>query len=326
MNRLSYLIRNWTMALAMILGALIYAILCLTGLNGERGSFIWTNMGDVMMLLMFAMLFFTFCKVSPTSLRPHAWHWWLLLIQATLSVLIVLILPFFASSSLSLLLQGALVCIIAPTATAAAVVTGKLGGNEAQVTTHTLLSNILAALLIPPAFSLVTHSAHGDFLSQLLTLLSHVTPLLLLPLFLAWFVRYFVPRLHNLILTHCHDAAFYIWCVNLVLVMMDSFHIMLTARQSVGTKIGIALAGLLICALLFFLGKQVGSRYGSRTDAGQALGQKNTLFGIWVSSLYLNPISSLAPCSYIVWQNIFNSWQVARHNRRSEPTKESTLR
>ena len=319
MSKVTYLIRNWTMAMAMVLGALIYAVLALLGLNTERGAVIWNNMGDLMMAMMFLMLFFTFLKVSPRALLPHRWHLWLLLIQAALSVLLVLALlssPVQGWAGGGLMLQGALVCVIVPTATAAAVVTGKLGGSEAQVTTQTLLSNILAALLIPPMFSLVSSRGQGDFLPQFVSLLTHVTPLLLLPLVLAWAIKFLWPRLHRALLDRCHNAAFDIWCVNLVLVMMDSFHILITAPQSVATKVGLAVSGLVVCIVLFAVGKRVGALYGVKTNAGQALGQKNTLFGIWVSSLYLDPLSALAPCSYIVWQNIFNSWQVARYNAR----------
>ena len=31
--------------------------------------------------LIFLMLFLTFCRIVPRDLKPHRWHWWLLLIQ-----------------------------------------------------------------------------------------------------------------------------------------------------------------------------------------------------------------------------------------------------
>jgi bile acid:Na+ symporter, BASS family len=40
------------------------------------------------------------------------------------------------------------------------------------------------------------------------------------------------------------------------------------------------------------------------------LGQKNTVLAIWMAVTYLNPLSSVGPCSYVVWQNIINSWQL----------------
>ena len=45
-------------------------------------------------------------------------------------------------------------------------------------------------------------------------------------------------------------------------------------------------------------------------SGGQALGQKNTILAIWMAHTYLNPLSSVAPGSYVLWQNIINSWQL----------------
>ena len=52
------------------------------------------------------------------------------------------------------------------------------------------------------------------------------------------------------------------------------------------------------------------SAYDDRISAGQALGQKNTVLAIWMACTYLNPLSSVAPGSYVIWQNLFNSWQL----------------
>lgn len=60
--------------------------------------------------------------------------------------------------------EGAMVCLICPTATAAAVITGKLGGSVSALTTYTLLSNILAAVAVPLLFPLVEPHADLSFL------------------------------------------------------------------------------------------------------------------------------------------------------------------
>ena len=67
---------------------------------------------------------------------------------------------------------------------------------------------------------------------------------------------------------------------------------------------------LIACALQFFLGKRIGSVYGDRISAGQALGQKNTVLAIWMASAYLHPSAVIAPGAYVLWQNLFNSWQL----------------
>ena len=61
---------------------------------------------------------------------------------------------------------------------------------------------------------------------------------------------------------------------------------------------------------VFFCPKAVGYHYGDSISAGQALGQKNTVVGIWLTIAFLNPIASIAPCAYVVWQNLINAWQL----------------
>jgi BASS family bile acid:Na+ symporter len=48
------------------------------------------------------------------------------------------------------------------------------------------------------------------------------------------------------------------------------------------------------------------------------VGQKNTIFAIWLSLNFLNPIASIAPTAYIVWQNLANSWQMWKHERKAK--------
>lgn len=47
--------------------------------------------------------------------------------------------------------------------------------------------------------------------------------------------------------------------------------------------------------------------YDDKTDC---LCQKWTLLAIWVAYTYLSPVISIAPSSYILFQNIVNSWQL----------------
>ena len=67
---------------------------------------------------------------------------------------------------------------------------------------------------------------------------------------------------------------------------------------------------LVVTFVLFAIGKSIGRRYDDSVCGGQALGQKNTIVGIWLALTYLNPLSSIAPCAYVVWQNMLNSWQL----------------
>ena len=96
---------------------------------------------------------------------------WLLLIQFVSCVVIASLLLFLPLNEYwSVALEGTMVCLICPTATAAAVITGKLGGSAASLTTYTLLSNLLAAVIVPLVFPLVEPSdmAFGESFLRIL--------------------------------------------------------------------------------------------------------------------------------------------------------------
>jgi BASS family bile acid:Na+ symporter len=82
------------------------------------------------------------------------------------------------------------------------------------------------------------------------------------------------------------------------------------AQTSIWMLLAIALLGLVICIVQFAVGRFIGHYFNHTQEAGQALGQKNTAFAIWLSSTYLNPLSSVGPGCYILWQNIINSVEI----------------
>lgn len=266
--------------------------------------------------LIFAQLLLTFCKVEVHELKPKAWHGWLLLFQ-TVSCLVVaaLLVCCPMEEVYREVFEGAMVCLICPTATAAAVITGKLGGSASSLTTYTLLSNLLAAMAVPLVFPLVEPHAEITFFAAFLKILSKVFPLLLLPFFMAWFLRAFVKKVHRYLLEF-HDAAFYLWAVALAIVSGQTVRSLVNSDAPVFVEVLIALAGLITCCIQFYLGKRIGGHYNDRISGGQALGQKNTVLAIWMAYTYLNPLSSVGPGSYVLWQNIINSYQLWKKRRK----------
>jgi BASS family bile acid:Na+ symporter len=88
----------------------------------------------------------------------------------------------------------------------------------------------------------------------------------------------------------------------------------------------IALASLVVCCLQFYIGRITGKKYGDKISGAQGLGQKNTVLAIWMALTYLNPIASIGPAAYIVWQNSINSMQLyykARDDQRNPKDSES---
>ena len=152
----------WLLPVAMTLGTLLY----LAFANIEAlGSFRHTALilvETLMPVSVFATLFFTFCKVNIRDMKPRPWHAATLILQTVLCLgCAFLIIKFLKPATFSeLVAEGVLACLLSPTATAAAVVTGKLGGNAASISTYTLESNLLSALLVPLLCPLIHHAGN----------------------------------------------------------------------------------------------------------------------------------------------------------------------
>ncbi len=137
-------LKNWTLPLAMFAGAIGYFLLANVTILGRQNLFVNWLIAVLTPFLIFAQLLLTFCKIEPKELLPKAWHVWLLSIQAVSSGIIALLLIFCPmEEAYRDIFEGAMVCLICPTATAAAVITGKLGGSASTLTTYTLLSECI---------------------------------------------------------------------------------------------------------------------------------------------------------------------------------------
>lgn len=309
-------LKNWTLPVAMCVGALTYLLFARVPLLYPAKPFVLELTGYITPTLIFTMLFVTFCKVSLRELRPRCWHLWLLLFQiATCLSMAALLLTLPLPPERKVIAEAAMVCLICPTATAAAVITGKLGGNASSLTTYTILSNLCTAVVVPVLFPLVEPHEGLSFLPAFWIILCKVFPLLICPFLAALAVRTFLPRVLDAVI-RLRDLAFYLWSIALAIVVAQTIRSVVHSEADGYTLLYISLAGLVTCCLQFFLGKQIGGHYADRISGGQALGQKNTVFAIWMAYTYLMPLSSLGPGSYVLWQNIINSWQLWKKRRR----------
>ena len=315
------IIKQNMLPISMIAGAVMYLTYhYMPEPIHQAGPVLEHILAIVQPLLIFTMLFLTFCRIEPRELRPHKWHWWLLLIQGgsfTLLGLAIALLSRLHPARLfecKVLIESAMLCLICPTATAAAVVTRKLGGDIPGVTTYTILINILTAILIPAIVPLIQPMGDMNFWDAFCRILAKVFPLLIMPCLAAWLVRYLFPAAHKLILSK-PDLAFNIWAVSLSLAIAVTVKAIVHSTMPVYLMLLIALVSLLCCALQFALGHKVGGRFGEddmKVTAGQALGQKNTVFAIWVGYTFMTPETSIVGGIYSIWHNLYNSWQLRR--------------
>ena len=184
--RMLKFIRNWTLPLAMLAGTLAYLLFAKLPFLAPAKPMVNAFVSFITPWLIFAQLLLTFCKIDMRELKPKRWHLWLLMIQAFSCLLAACVLLFIPMGELSIgIWQGMMVCLICPTATAAAVITGKLGGNAATLTTYTLFSNLLGAVMVPLVFPLVEPHDGLTFWDAFWKILGKVFPLLLSPILVA---------------------------------------------------------------------------------------------------------------------------------------------
>ncbi|MDE5568643.1 MAG: transporter, partial [Muribaculaceae bacterium] len=118
------------------------------------------------------------------------------------------------------------------------------------------------------------------------------------------------------IATH-QSLSFYIWAVSLLIVVGKSVSfVMSEPAGAIPVMIAIAGASLVVCIIQFVIGRRVGRRFGDPVAGAQGLAQKNTVLAIWMALNFLNPISSVGPASYILWQNTINSGQLYFKTKR----------
>lgn len=259
--------------------------------------------------LIFLMLTITYTRVNTSEFRITRFQWNLLLVQMLGSWLAYFaLLPFSEPVA-----TAAFICVFMPTATAAPVVTGMLGGSVTKLATYSLLSNLTVAVTAPVFLSIVNDSGRNiPFSDSFTTICAQVVPLLVLPLVVAILMRHSSPRLHRSISGH-QSISFWLWAVALFIVMGRAVSFMIRQPLSeLPVMIGMALASLAVCCLQFIIGRKVGARLGDRISGAQGLGQKNTILGIWMALTYLHPLVSIGPAAYIVWQNTINSYQLYR--------------
>ena len=318
MKKLKKIFRDWKLPISMTLGAIIYFVFRALPLPADVRQCAFVAVSRwIQPILLFMMLFLSFIKVKPTELRPHRWHLRVLGEQALWFVAFSLLAMLASNEGVKVLCEGAMLAFICPTATASAVITSKLGGSTSGVVTYLLLCNLMVSLLAPVFLTLVEPHAELSFLTSLFMIMGKVFPLLLSPLIIAWVVRYLLPGFHRWLLKF-PDLAFNIWFVSLALAITVTVRSIMHSNVSYWYLIGLAIVSCVCCLVQFWRGRTIGDKYGheAAVTAGQAFGQKNTVFIIWLGLVFLNPVTSVVGGFYSVWHNTVNSWQLYKVRKK----------
>ncbi len=315
MNRAITFLKNWTLPSAIVAGTVLYLTFAYIPALDSAARFFDPIFDAIFPLFMAMILFVTFCRVDFHKMRPSAWHAWITLLQVAMVALATAgLMASGATGNRLVLMESILTCIIAPGAAAAPVVTAKLGGNLETMTTYTFVSNFVTALMVPLVFPMIDQSVHISFWVAFFAILYKVCMVLLVPMAAAYVVKHYCKRLHAWILS-VPDLSFYMWGISLTIVTGSTIKYILHAGTTISFVLLIAVISLALCVVQFVIGRAVGRRFGVTLEAGQGLGQKNTAFAVWIAYTYLNPLCSVGPGCYILWQNAVNSFEIWHHTR-----------
>ncbi len=302
MATISQKVRTWSMPFGMAAGLLFCRPIAWVD------DITWGIMTPIFIA---TMLFFTFCRVDVRNIRLSMMHLCLLIFQAVCSIAIYYILAGWND----VIAQGAMICVLAPIAMAAVVIGGMLGANLETMAAYSLLCNLFIALFAP----FVLHT-FGNGECTMMQILHKVAPMLIAPFVVAQLCRLWLPKVSGRVASNSH-ISFYIWLASLTVIVGRTTCFLLDHQEAdLLTEIILAATAFVICVTQFLVGRRIGRRYGDTVAGGQSLGQKNTVLAVWMAQSFLDPISSVAPTAYIVWQNLVNSYQLYRKGRSEERT------
>ena len=310
-------LKNWTLPAAITTGMVVYFTFHYVPALDELGEWLEPFFDTILPFFMGMILFTTFCRVNFHRMRITGWHIWISVVQIALVMMTTAFIIGYSMKGHDLIvMEGVLTCIIGPGAAAAAVVTGKLGGNLESMTTYTFLSNFVTALLVPLVFPLIDSDVTMGFWPEFFLILYKVCLVLVVPMIAAYIVKHYLHTLHRWIVG-IEDLSFYMWGISLSIVTGVTVKNIVNAHTTWGFILTLAVLSLGLCFIQFAIGRYIGHFFNSTTESGQALGQKNTAFAIWIAYTYLNPLSSVGPGCYIIWQNAVNSLEIWHHRKQT---------
>ncbi|MDD2244495.1 MAG: transporter [Dysgonamonadaceae bacterium] len=269
-------------------------------------------------ILISLMLFITYSRISWKDIQLTKFHYILLSIQYLGSAIVYLILQLINES----IAQAVMICILASTATSAPVIAGILGGNIATVAGYSMISNITLSVVAPIFLSWIGNTGTSiNFIESFWLILLKVLPVLILPLVLVLSLRKITPIFIKKVRS-AQNISFYLWAISLTIVFSQVTQFVISHHNdSFILEITIALASLITCLLQFYFGRKIGRKFDRTIAGGQGLGQKNTVLAIWLTQTYLNPIATLGPGTYVLWQNLVNSWQIWKKKHKDNIEK-----
>lgn len=198
---------------------------------------------------------------------------------------------------------------VTPTASVAPAIVSFLGGKVEYVTFSVILTNCAMAVVLP---FLLPHLVELEAEIPVADILVPTMQIVIAPLLGVLLLRKYWPSAASGILRF-KSISFYFFMLNVYIATSKAtYFVRFEAPPEAYTQVAwIGAGSLAICILSFGLGRWLG-RPDLKEEASQSLGRKNTMFTVWLSLTYLNPMTALGPMFYIIWHNTYSSFQFFR--------------
>ena len=258
--------------------------------------------------LLMLMLFFAFLDINIQTQSFHKGVIWVVLANITVAFSAYWILrPFNLNLALAAFITG-----IAPTAIAAPVIISFIQGQVEYVVSAVLLSNVVMSFVLPVVLPFVV----GDVVQiSVWQVLKPVLVTMFVPLILAQ-VSKMLPEKTQSVIRSGKKISFPLWLLALFIMCAKAADFLRNdVAASLLTVLSIAVISLFICIVDFSVGALLGGEH-FRLESSQSLGQKNNSFVIWIALTFINPLVAMGPTFYILYHNIYNSWQIYRFEKR----------
>lgn len=310
MHTIISFLRKWSLPTGMLFGAAAYLTMHQLPLSQMQKQDILYAVSILQPMFIFAMLLLTFIKISISDLTFKKWQVKGIVYQVlfwTFGVIFLEIIRSHINEAIYFGIEAFLICMICPTATASSVVTRKLGGNTGTITFYIICINLFSALFI--SLMVPVLYSGNDVVSSFFLISAKIFPLLITPFIVAQILRRYFPKLTRYLLL-IPDLAFYLWIISLSLAIAVTVRNIINTHCDIKLLITIAIGSCVAAILQFSFGRYIGREQNDYIASSQALGQKNTVFAIWMGATFMSPVSAVAGGFYSLWHNLWNSYQL----------------
>ncbi len=259
---------------------------------------------DLIKLGLVVMLFAVYLRLEPSRNMFHVSQFAAAVFGIALAVLSWAGLT---AADYPVLGQVAFFIAITPTATAAPVIVGLLGGNVTYTTAMFMVSNICVSLSLPVLIPVIMGTPAVGVVHDVVVRIGTV---IVLPLVAAGTVRLFFGEKGKALGRGLAPVTFYLW-ISVVVLIAAQARAFLDAQEHIPWTL-LGLVGgisLLLCIINFVAGYLFGLPKYPR-ECSQALGQKNNSYTVYLALTYATPIIALGPTIYVLWHNIWNAVQL----------------